>query len=62
MLFVLGAENTVDRIRGAAAGLVVVVDLHFAKQADGEQVQTAEQQAESSHHQRAVRRHDRNMA
>ena len=62
MFFVLGAQDAVDGVRGAAAGFVVVADLHFAEQADGEQVQASEQQAERSHHQRAVRLHDRNVA
>ena len=35
MFFVLRAENAVDGVRGAAAGFVIVADLHFAEQADG---------------------------
>ena len=62
VLFVLRAQNTVDRIRGAAAGFVVMADLHFAEQADGEQVQTAEQQPQSQHHERTVRSHHMHVA
>jgi hypothetical protein len=39
-----------------------VADLHFAQQSDREQVQPAEQQAESQHHERPVRSHDRDVA
>ena len=46
MLFVLRAQNTVDGIGSAMAGLVIVADLHLAEQADGQQVQSAEQQAQ----------------
>jgi len=62
VLFVLRAQNAVDRVGCAATGLVVVADLHFAEQADGEKIKTAKQQAESRHHQRAVCGHDRNVA
>ena len=62
MFFVLGAEDAVDGVGGAAAGLVIVADLHFAEQADREQVQATEQEAESGHHQRAVFGHDRDVA
>jgi len=50
MLFVLRAQNAVDGVRGAAAGFVIVTNLHLAEQADGKQIQSAEQQAESHHH------------
>ena len=45
VFFVLGTQDSVDGIRGPAAGFVVVADLHFAQQADGQQVQATEQQA-----------------
>ena len=35
VLFVLRAQNAVDGVGGAAAGFVVVADLHFAEQPDG---------------------------
>ena len=62
VLFVLRTKHAVDRVGSAMAGFVVVTDLHLAEQADGEQIQSAEQQAESQHHQRAVRSHYRNVA
>ena len=62
MFFVLGAKDAVDGIRRAAARIVVVADLHLAEQADGEQVQSAEQKAESSHHERTVVGHDVDVA
>jgi hypothetical protein len=43
VFFVLGAEDAVDGVGGAAAGFVVVADLHFSEQADGEQVESAKQ-------------------
>ena len=36
MLFALGAEDAVNRIRGAAGGFVIVTNLHFAQQTDCE--------------------------
>src|SRR5271165_2827412 len=62
VLFVLRAQDAVNGIGRAAAGFVVVPDLHLAEQADCEQIQPAEQQAESGHHQRAVRGHHRHVA
>ena len=62
VFFVLGAEDAVDGVGGAAAGFVVVADLHFAQQADGEQVQAAEQQAHGRHHERAVFGHHGDVA
>ncbi len=41
VFFVLRAQYAVDGVGGAVAGFVVVADLHFAQQADGEQVQSA---------------------
>ena len=62
VLFVLRTKHAVDRVGSAMAGFVVVTDLHLAEQADGEQIQSAEQKAEGQHHQRSVRSHDRNVA
>ena len=62
MLFVLGAQDAVHGVRGTATRFVVVTDLHLSKQADGEQIQATEQEAESSHHQRAVFAHYRDVA
>lgn len=62
MFFVQRTKHPVDGIRSAVSGFVVVADLHLAEQPDGEQVQSAEQQAESQHHQRPVRTHDGNVA
>lgn len=45
VLFVLGAEDAVDRIRSSAAWFMIVANLHFAEQADGEQIQSPEEQA-----------------
>ena len=45
VLFVLRPQNAVDGIRSAVAELVVMPYLHFAKQADSEQIQAPEQQA-----------------
>src|SRR5208283_396713 len=61
VLFVLRTQHTVNGVRGAMPGFVVVAHLHLAQQSDGEQIQSAEQQAERQHHQRAVRGHDWNM-
>ena len=38
VFFVLGAEDAVNGVGGAAAGFVVVTALHFSQQADGEEV------------------------
>src|SRR5579872_178448 len=54
VFFVLRTQHAVDGVGGAAAGLVVVANLHFAEQADRQQVQAAEQQSQSGHHERAV--------
>src|ERR1700733_3795168 len=62
MLFVLRTKNAIDGVRSAMTGLVVVADLHLAEEADGEQVQSAQQQAERQHHQRPVRSHYGNVA
>jgi hypothetical protein len=45
VFFVLGAKDAVNGIRRAAAGLVIMTNLHLAEQSDGEQVQSAKQQA-----------------
>jgi len=61
VFFVLRTEDAVDGVGGAVAGFVVVADLHLAEQADGEQVQAAEQETHGGHHQWTVSAHDRNM-
>jgi hypothetical protein len=45
VLFVLRTEDAIYRVRCAAAGFVVMTDLHLAQKADGQQVQPAEKQA-----------------
>ncbi len=45
VLFVLRTQDALDGIGGAAAGFVVVADLHFAEQANREKIQATEQQA-----------------
>ena len=55
VLFVLGAQHPVDGIGSAAAGLVIVADLHFAEEADCQQIKSAEEEAHGGHHQRAMR-------
>jgi hypothetical protein len=35
VLFILRAQNAVDRVRSAVARLVVMADLHFAEQTNG---------------------------
>src|SRR6266853_50170 len=57
-LFALRPQDAVDGIRGALRGLVVMAHLHFSEQADGEHVQSRQQQDSREHHQRAVLRHD----
>ena len=41
MLFILRAQYTIDGVRCAAARLVIVTYLHFAEQADGQQIESA---------------------
>ena len=48
VLFVLRTQHAVDRIGSAVAGFVVVADLHLAEQPDGQQVQSAKQQAQAT--------------
>jgi hypothetical protein len=45
VLFVLGAQNAINGIGSSVARFVVVADLHLSQQPDGEQIQSAEQQA-----------------
>lgn len=61
MLFALGAEHTVHRIRRAAAGAVVVPDLHFTQKTERQQIKSSQQQYRRKNHQRAVLRHDPGM-
>ena len=54
----LGAEDAVHEIGSAAGGFVVVPHLHLAQQADGEHVQSGQQQNGGKDHERAVLGHD----
>ena len=58
MLFALGAKDTVNGIRRAVGGFVIVADLHLAEQADGEHVQSGEQKHCGENHHGAVLVHD----
>src|ERR1700728_2945127 len=42
VFFALRAEDAIDGIRSAAAGLVIVANLHFSEQANGQQIQATE--------------------
>ncbi len=50
----LGAEDAIDKVGCAASGFVVVADLHFAEEADGQHVEAGEKQNRGENHQRAV--------
>lgn len=54
MLFALGAEDAVDRVGRTARGLVVVANLHFSEEADGQHVESCEEKNGGEDHQRAV--------
>src|SRR6202521_6067926 len=56
-LFALRPQDAIDRVRGALRWLMIMAHLHFSEQADGEHVQTREQQDGGEHHQRAVLGH-----
>jgi hypothetical protein len=43
VLFALGAKDAVDGIGRTMGWFVIVTDLHFTEQADGQQVQSGEQ-------------------
>jgi hypothetical protein len=45
VLFVLRAQNAVDRVGGTTAGFVVVANLHFAEQADREKIEASDKQS-----------------
>ncbi len=62
MLFVLRTKHAVDGVRRPVTGFMVVAHLHLAQQSDGKKIQSAKQQAESEHHQRAVGGHNRDVA
>jgi hypothetical protein len=62
VFFALRAQDAIHGIRGAAAGFVVVADLHLAEQPNGQHIQAAQQQTESRHHERTVIGHDGDMA
>src|SRR3954467_2755705 len=51
LLFAVGAEDAIERIRGAARGFMIMADLQLAQQTNREQVQTCQQQhCREDHH------------
>ena len=62
VFFVLRPKNAIHGIWCSTARLVIMANLHLSQQSNSKQIQATEQQPESSHHQRPMRGHDRNMA
>jgi len=58
VLFALGAQDAVNRVGRAVRGFMIMADLHFAEQADGQHVQSGEQKDCGENHHGAVLVHD----